>query len=294
VPYRSVESEATVMTDDRIHRAASADGTEIVARVHGQGPPLVLFHGMLEDGDTCWEALVPHLADRFTCYLPSSRGVGLSGDSSDHTPPRHQEDAVAFVDSIDEPVFVLGESDGAGQALHAAAEGAAVVAAAVYEPFVASVMSEEDLARVGVAIERTAEAAADGRLADAARIFTRAVATDDEIAALEATGFFEHNAHYVPVLLQGLQQAMGYEGLEPTDPSELARVTVPVLLLRGQQTLHVTFFADSEQHVAEHVADPHVREPLPGVGHWGPSIAPELIAEELISFFETIRRPEPA
>ena len=57
-------------------------------------------------------------------------------------------------------------------------------------------MGDEDLARVGEAIERTAEAAADGRLADAARIFVRAVATDDEIAALEATGFFEHNARY--------------------------------------------------------------------------------------------------
>ena len=194
--YRAVGSETTIMTDDRIHRAVSADGTEIVGRVHSQGPALVLFHGMPEDGDICWEALVPHLADRFTCYLPSSRGVGLSADNPDHAPPRHQEDAVAFVDGIDEPVFVLGESDGAAQALHAAAEGAAVVAAAVYEPFVASVMGDEDLARVGEAIERTAEAAADGRLADAARIFVRAVATDDEIAALEATGFFEHNARY--------------------------------------------------------------------------------------------------
>ena len=282
------------MTEDRIHRAVSADGTEVVARVHGQGPSLVLFHGMLEDGDSCWEALVPHLADRFTCYLPSARGVGLSGASSDYAPPRHQEDAVAFVDSIGEPVFVLGESDGAGQALHVAAEAAAVVAAAVYEPFVASVMGDEDLARVGAVIEGTAEAAADGRLADAARIFAGAVATDEEIALLEARGFFEHNARYVPVLLQGLQQAMDYEGREPTDPSELAGITVPVLLLRGQQTLQGTFFANCEQYVAEHVAAPHVREPLPGAGHWGPSITPELIAEELMSFFGSVQRPEPA
>lgn len=98
----------------------------------------------------------------------------------------------------------------------------------------------------------------------------------------------------MPVLLQGLQQAMDYEGLESTDPSELARITVPVLLLRGQQTLHGTFFAASEQHVAEHVADPHVRDTLPDVGHWALSIAPELIAEELTSFFESVRRPKPA
>ncbi|HUH08121.1 MAG TPA: alpha/beta hydrolase [Egibacteraceae bacterium] len=281
------------MTDDRIHRAISADGTEIAGRVHGQGPPLVLFHGLLEDGDTCWEALVPHLTDRFTCYRPSSRGVGLSGDNPDHAPPRHWEDAVAFVDSIDAPVFLMGESDGATQALHAAAEAAAVVAVAVYEPFVGSVMRENDLARLGAVVEQTAEAAADGRLADAARTFTRAVATEDEIAALEATDFFEHNSRYVPVLLQDLQASMAYEGPQPTDPSELAKIAAPVLLLRGQQTLHGTFFADSEQHVAQHVADPHVREPLLRVGHWAPSIAPEPIAKELISFFESVRRPEP-
>ena len=278
------------MTDDRIHRAVSADGTEIAGRVKGQGPPLVLVHGLAEDGDTCWEALVPHLIDRFTCYLPSIRGRGRSADNPDHSPPRRQEDAVAFVESIDEPVCLMGESDGAMLALHAAAEAAAVVAVAVYEPFVGSVMREDDLARVGAVVEQTAAAAADGRLADAARAFLRAVATDHEIAALEAIDYFEHNARCVPVLLQDLQELMAYEGPQPADPSALAKVTAPVLLLRGQQTLHGTLFADSEKHVAQHVADPHVREPLPGLGHSAPVLAPEPVAKELVSFFESVRQ----
>ncbi len=82
------------MTDDRIHRAVSADGTEIVGRVQGQGPPLVLVHAPVHDGDMAWEALLPHLTDRFTCYLPSLRGRGLSGDNPDHSAPRShfQED----------------------------------------------------------------------------------------------------------------------------------------------------------------------------------------------------------
>ena len=279
------------MSDDRIHAAISADGTEIAGRVHGDGPPLVLFHGLLEDGDTCWEALLPHLTGQFACYLPGTRGVGLSGDSPDHAPPRHREDAVAFVDSIGEPVLIMGESNGATLALHAAAEAAAVVAVAVYEPFVTSVLREDDLARVGAVIEQTAEAAGRGRLTDAARAFVRAVATDSEIAALEAAGYFEHNSRYVPMLLQDLQEAMADDGPQPTDPSELAKITVPVLLLRGERTLHETFAADAEQHVAEHVADPHVCEPLPGVGHLAPSTAAELVAGELSSFFASVRRP---
>jgi pimeloyl-ACP methyl ester carboxylesterase len=68
--------------------------------VHGQGPPVVPVHGDPHDGDLAWEALVPHLTDRFTCYLPSVRGRGLSAASPDLSPPRLQEDVTAFIDSI--------------------------------------------------------------------------------------------------------------------------------------------------------------------------------------------------
>ncbi len=76
------------MTDERIHRAVSADGTELAGRVWGRGPALVLVHGGIGDGDVAWEALLPHLTDRFTCYLPSTRGRGLSSDNPDHSPAR--------------------------------------------------------------------------------------------------------------------------------------------------------------------------------------------------------------
>ena len=44
------------------------------------------------------------------------------------------------------------------------------------------------------------------------------------------------------------------------------------------------------EYVAQHVADPYVWE-LPGVGHFAPVTAPESIAEELITFFESARQP---
>ena len=63
------------MTGERIHRAVSADGTEIAGSVHGERPPLVLVHYAPHDGDIGWEAMVPHLTDWFTCYLPGTRRV---------------------------------------------------------------------------------------------------------------------------------------------------------------------------------------------------------------------------
>lgn len=60
-------------------------------------------------------------------------------------------------------------------------------------------------------------------------------------------------------------------------------MTAPVLLLRGAQTRLDTFYSDTVRHIAEHVADTHVREPLPGLGHLSPAARP--LAAEFVAFF---------
>jgi len=274
---------ANVKNGFQIHRVISNDGTEIAGTVHGQGPPLVLFHGAPHDGDLAWEALIPHLANRFTCYVPSWRGRGLSGDSEDHTPPRHVEDATSFVDSIGGSVRVVGWSAGVMATLGVAANSDAVSAVAIYEPTVLPVMGEDDLADLDSTFQKIGAAAADGRLADAACAFHPFVANDDELAALDAD-YYERSGPAFPSLLRTMQAYQGYEGPRATDPEVMARISVPVLLLRGQQTRRATFYSDAEGYVAEHVADPHVRE-LPGLGHFAPMVAPEPVAEEIAKFF---------
>ncbi len=278
------------MTDDRVHRATSADGTVIAGRVHGQGPPLVLVHGRPHDGDVAWDAMLPHLTHRFTCYLPSTRGRGLSDDDPDHTPSRLQDDFNAFVDSVGEPVFLAGWSTGAMWALGAAAHSHAVAAVAVFEPTVIPVMRDDERASLMAAVREMGVAAADGRLVDAAEGFHAWIGTDDEITALGAD-YLERCAAVVPPTLRSIEQSTSHRGPEPTDPEVLAKVTAPVLLLRGERTRRGTFYADSEAHVARHVADPHVRETLPGLGHWAPVLEPERVAREMISFFEAVQRP---
>jgi pimeloyl-ACP methyl ester carboxylesterase len=280
------------MTEGRIHRAVSADGTEIAGRVQGQGPPLVLVHSPVHDGDMAWEALVPHLTDRFTCYLPSLRGRGFSGDNPDHSPPRFQEDVDAFIDSIGESVFLMGWSDGANLALGAAANSLAVAAVAVYEPGVYSLMREDDLARFGDVIEQQMEAVADGRSLDAALIFLRFVCSHGEFAALDPD-YLDRQAILHPLVMQEVPQEASYDGPQPTDPEMLAQIDAPVLVLLAQQTRLATWFTDSAHHVAQHAAKAHIRE-LTGVGHFAPMVAPEPIAKELISFFASARRHEPA
>jgi pimeloyl-ACP methyl ester carboxylesterase len=278
------------MTEERIHRAVSVDGTEIAGRVRGEGPPLVLVHGGIGDGEIAWEALWPHLADRFTCYLPSTRGRGLSADDPDHSPPRLEEDVTAFVDSIGEPVGVVGWSGSGTWVLGAAVHSASVTAVAAYEPFVTAVMGEDDLGRTFSAMEQMGTATADGRLVDALQAFAPWIGTDGEVRALKQTDFFEHWVGAVPAMLRFVEQDASYEGVRSTDLEELARISVPVLLLRGEQTRLGTFFADAAHLIAQHVPEPQVCV-MPGVGHFAPVLEPEAVADELITFFESVWQP---
>ncbi len=281
------------MTEERIHRAVSADGTEIAGRVRGQGPPLVLVHGAIGDGEFAWDELLPHLTDRFTCYLPSTRGRGLSADHPDHSLPRLQEDVNAFVDSIGEPVSLMGWSGGGPFVLGAAAQTDAVAAVAAFESGVgagdAPPAVQADLARFGAAIEQVGMAATEGRLVDALHAFLAGICNDDEIAVLEGTDFHQRWAGGVPELLRYFQELMAFEGADPTAPEALAQVTVPVLLLWGRETL-LQAFGEMAQLIARHVADAQVRE-LPGVGHFAPVVAPQAVAAELTTFFETTLQP---
>ena len=278
------------MGTDRIHRAFSADGTEIAGRVHGQGPPLVLVHGRLEDGELSWGALWPLLTERFTCYALSTRGRDLSADAPDLSPARLVEDVVAFADSVGEPVGLVGHSSGAGLVLGAAAEASGVVGVAAYEPVVPAVINEHDVTSVQAAMGRHAEAAAEGRYAEAARILfdESPMATDDEVAAMTALGHFDAMARYVPVSLRELEQAATSETPDFSDPAVLGQITAPVLLLHGERT--GPFAADSLRHLDSHLPDTEIRE-IPGAAHFGPLLTPEAVATELIRFFTAAHAP---
>lgn len=136
-------------------------------------------------------------------------------------------------------------------------------------------------------LEPLESAVAEGRLADAARVFHPAFANDDELAAID-TDYYERSGTAFPMMMRTVKAAQAYEGPRSTDPEAMAQITAPVLLLRGQHTRRATFYADTEKYVAEHVTDTHIRE-LPGLGHFAPSVAPEPVADALVSFFESVR-----
>lgn len=278
------------MSNERTHYTTTTDGVTIGGTVHGQGQPLVFVQGGVGDGDTDWQALLPHLTGRFTCYLPSMRGRGLSGDHPDLSPGRLVDDFVAYVDSIGEPTGLVGWSSGATLALSAAAQSEGVAAVAPFEPgMVNSLADEQEKVVMGHAIGRAGELAAEGDLPAAARAFVGWPFNDDEIASAGSAGYFEATGRYVPHLLNLLQQWMADEkGPAAEDPAVLGAISAPVLVLHGSDTK--PFFTASARHVADHVPNGRVQE-VPGAGHAAPLTRPEALAAALTEFFTSVQQP---
>ena len=273
-----------------IHRAVSEDGTELAGRVHGRGPPVVLVPGAMGDGEFVWDPLLPFLTDQFTCYAMSVRSRGLSDHSADISSERRIQDVTAFVESIGEPVGLLGWSQGGRMALGTAARTDAVSALVTYEPAVLEVMSEDEFGRLTERITRMGELVAEDRPVDAARTFLEWVATEDEMVAAERVGFLKGCAPNAPVFLQEVQELGEDDGTNPTDSSSLAEITVPSLLLAGTRSIPDPWFSDGVSHVAEHVADSQVRE-IDGTGHMAPIHEPEAVADEVVRFLAATTEP---
>jgi pimeloyl-ACP methyl ester carboxylesterase len=278
------------MSNQRTHYVTTSDGVTIGATVHGQGPPLVLLQGAVGDGDIDWNRVVEHLTGRFTCHLPSMRGRGLSGDHPDLRTSRILEDFATYVDSIGERVGLVGWSGGGYFALGVAASRRdAVAAVAPFEPGFLTLADEAEHAVAGAAVTRTAELAAEGNLAAAARAFVRWPFTDEDISGAEDAGYLKAAARYVPNLLNLLQQAMGEDqDADVLTPAVLGTISAPVLVLLGSDTR--PFFTTCARHVADHVPNARIQE-IPGAGHAAPLTHPEALAEALTEFFSPAQQP---
>jgi len=275
------------MSSQRTHDVTTADGVTIGGTVHGQGPPLVFSPGGIGDGDLDWHAVLPHLTGRFTCYLPSLRGRGLSGDHPDLGLSRLVDDLVFYVDSIGEAPGLVGWSAG-GMVLAVAGKSHAVDAVAAVEPTMFGLLDDHDRAALGEAVTGMREFAAEGNMTEAVRAFLAFPFNDEEIAVADEAGYFEATGRYVPTLLNQLSQTMQSEGPALDDPAVLGAISAAVLVLHGSDTK--PFLAAGARHVAEHVPNATLRE-IPGAGHAAPLTHPEALAEALTEFFLPAQQP---
>jgi pimeloyl-ACP methyl ester carboxylesterase len=111
----------------------TASGTPVAYWRYGKGPPLVLVHGTAADHSR-WSLVLPALEERFAVYAIDRRGRGGSGDTDDYAVEREFEDVAAVVDSLGEPVNLLGHSFGGLLAFEAALLTPNVRRLVLYDP----------------------------------------------------------------------------------------------------------------------------------------------------------------
>jgi pimeloyl-ACP methyl ester carboxylesterase len=250
----------------------SRDGTRIAfdATGNGNGPPLILVGGGLDDG-TENAPLAPRLASAFTVYNYARRGRGDSGDTPPYALVRELDDLAALIADAGAPARLFGASSGGALALEAAAAGLPVAAVAVYE--VPYLVAPGDLERWRAYVSDLATALAHDRRGEALALFMRvAGSTDADIERARAAPVW-------PSLL-ALAPTLAYDAAclgAGHPPPRLAKVRCPTLVLTGDDP----FFHPAAEALADLIpaAD---RRILPDQGHIAD---PNALAQVLATFF---------
>ena len=153
----------------------SADGTEIVFDLIGDGPALILIEAAAHYRDfTAFGGLAPLLAEEFTVYTFDRRGRGDSGDTLPYAPRREAEDIAALIDAAGGSAHLYGYSSGALLAMHASAAGVPIGKLVLLEPPLQDGDGPDPLTA------ELASLAEQGRLDDIVRRFHEAIGVPEE------------------------------------------------------------------------------------------------------------------
>jgi len=255
----------------------SRDGTPIACFASGDGPPLVLVHGVLGD-HTRWDALRPELDGHGTVYAIDRRGRGASGDHDRYDVEREFEDVAAVVDALAThhraTVDVYGHSGGASFALGAASLTTNIGRLVLYEPPV----DPGALLPPGF-LDRLEGLLADGDHDGVVEAFCRQVLhmPDEQLTLYREQPSWAARVAAAPTLSREL--AIPPERL--FDPDRAGQVAVPTLVLTGDQT--PAGFAAGVDVVAAAIPGSQVQT-LHGQGHTADVVAPSLVAEHVLAF----------
>jgi pimeloyl-ACP methyl ester carboxylesterase len=252
----------------------SNDGTRIAYRRSGSGPPLVLVHGTTAD-HTRWARLLPALERDYSVYAIDRRGRGGSSDGVEYAIQREFEDVAAIIDSIGEPVLLLGHSYGAICCLEASLLTNRIRGLVLYEP---PLPLGGAVYPAGVP-ERIQALVDAGKNEAALEVFIREVVRmpEHEFTKYRALPTWASRVGLAPTIPRELDFDRSY-GFEP---GRFAAMRTPTLLLLGGDS--PALFRRAVEAV--HAALPDSRlVVLPGQQHVAMDTAPDLFLEEVTRF----------
>jgi pimeloyl-ACP methyl ester carboxylesterase len=259
-------------------RVTSRDGTPIAYWRSGHGPPLVLVHGTSADHSR-WAPVLPAFERRYTVCAIDRRGRGASGDSEDYALEREFEDVAAVVDSLGEPVTLLGQSHGGLCALEAALLTSRIRALVLYEPPFGAAGAEinppEVLERLETLLQ---EGDGDGVVATMAREI--AGVPPEVIESMRSLPVWRARmatAHTIP---RELRATKAYR----FDPERFRELAVPTLLLTGSESSPE--LRRATEAVDEALPDSRIVV-MAGQGHVAMDTGTDLFTAEVLRFTES-------
>jgi pimeloyl-ACP methyl ester carboxylesterase len=267
------------MSGEVSRKVVSSDGTEIAYWSSGAGPPLVLVHGGLGD-HTRWDALRPHLEPHVTVHAMDRRGRGGSGDHRDYALQRESEDVAAVVDAVAElsgsPVDVYCSSFGGLCAFGAVALTSNLRRLVLYEAW--PPVHPDAFAPPAGCVERMEDQLAQGNSEAALELAYRELVglTEKELAEIRAQPSWPARvaaAHTIPREERAFASAT-------FDPEQAAAIDLPTLLLVGTES---PAWGTEARTVATALPDARIVH-LEGQGHVADLLAPEVVAERLLTF----------
>lgn len=248
-------AKATRRTEDRFD-VQSADGTSLAVWANGEGSPLVVVHGALNDHTTDGPFLA-ELGSDLTTFAMDRRGRGASGDAPHYAIEREFEDVAAVVDAVavrtGENVAVWGHSYGADCTMGAATLTDNISHLVLYEPGLGFTCSMAAIEAVETAV--TAGDMAGGLVAALSGIVEL---TEEEIAFVRSSPGWQARLAAVPVLPREVRAEVGWV----YQPGQFDAITAPTLLLAGAdspaaQTEATHRAATAIPNSAIHVLDGH-------------------------------------
>ncbi len=257
-----------------MRKAQSKDGTQIACWVAGSGPPLILVHGTTAD-HTRWASVSSAFEQKFTVHVPDRRGRGESGDTMPYAIEREFEDIASVIDSIPEPVNVLGHSYGAICSLEAALLTKNIARLILYEP---PIPTGTDIYPPGAAdhIQKLVDIGdQEGAVATFFREIVRMPEHDLEM--LRSLPAWKARVAAAQTIAREMKADEQYKFI----PERFRNLKLPTLLLLGGDS--PAFFKRAIDLVNQSLSNSHIVV-MAGQQHTAMNTAPELFTAEVLKF----------
>ena len=265
--------------------AASTDGTDVGCYVYGEGPPLLMVHGVAID-HSCFERARVPLGEHFTLYLMDRRGRGISGDAEAWSLEQEFDDVRCMIDAIaaahGAPIDLFGHSLGGLCTVEAVARGGAanVRRFFLYDPAIPKPPRNPALIEIAEKLASILRETGDREKMIETHLLEWTKISPATLARQKAdTARWARRlgwAHTIP---------REYKGGEvfAADHARYATISVPTRIMVGEQS-HAGL-QDSAETLHRDIAGSDLIV-FAGAGHYGFNTAPQTFVSQLVNFFK--------